>query len=52
MTLKWFRSHKLYISDNKRLKFLFPKSSATTVELQWLKHIWNHENMFEKGSSS
>ena len=20
-----------------------------TVELQWLKHLWNHENMFETG---
>ena len=20
-----------------------------TVELQWLEHIWNHENMFETG---
>ena len=23
-----------------------------TVELLWLDHLWNHENMFEKGSSS
>ena len=21
----------------------------TTVELQWLEHLWNHENMFETG---
>ena len=21
----------------------------TTVELQWLDHLWNHENMFETG---
>ena len=21
---------------------------ATTVALQWLKHLWNYENMFEK----
>ena len=20
---------------------------AFTVELQWLEHVWNHENMFE-----
>ena len=20
-----------------------------SVELQWLKHLWNHENMFEIG---
>ena len=20
-----------------------------TVELQWLQHLWNHENMFEIG---
>ena len=19
------------------------------IELQWLKHLWNHENMFETG---
>ena len=23
-----------------------------TVELQWLEQLWNHENMFETGSSS
>ena len=22
---------------------------AYTVELQWLEHLWNHENMFERG---
>ena len=22
---------------------------ANTVELQWLKHLWDHENMFETG---
>ena len=21
----------------------------TTVELQWLKHLWDHENYFETG---
>ena len=21
----------------------------TTVELKWLEHFWNHENMFETG---
>ena len=21
-----------------------------TVELQWLEHLWNHENVFEKGA--
>ena len=24
-------------------------SAKDTVELQWLEHIWNHENMFETG---
>ena len=24
-------------------------SIITTVELQWLEHLWNHENMFETG---
>ena len=23
--------------------------NATYIELQWLKNIWNHENMFETG---
>ena len=22
---------------------------AVTVELQWLEHLWDHENMFETG---
>ena len=22
---------------------------VSTVELQWLEHLWNHENMFETG---
>ena len=25
---------------------------TNTVELQWLKQLWNHENMFETGSLS
>ena len=29
------------------LKELAPRES--TVELQWLEHIWNHENMLETG---
>ena len=27
-----------------RFKFI-----SITVELQWLEHFWNHENMFETG---
>ena len=23
------------------------KANKTTVEFQWLEHLWNHENMFE-----
>ena len=22
-------------------------SKSITIELQWLEHLWNHENMFE-----
>ena len=22
---------------------------ASTVEIQWLEHLWNHENMFDTG---
>ena len=25
------------------------ESLPYTVELQWLEHLWDHENMFEKG---
>ena len=25
-------------------------TDLTTVELQWLEHLWNHENMFETGA--
>ena len=28
------------------------RDSANKVELQWLEHIWNHENMFEDRGSS
>ena len=24
-------------------------SANTPVELRWLEHLWNHENMFETG---
>ena len=24
-------------------------SQPYTVELQWLEHLWNHDNMFETG---
>ena len=24
-------------------------ASITTVELQWLEHLWNHEKMFKTG---
>ena len=30
-------------------KKLFKMVSENTVELQWLEHLWNHENMFETG---
>ena len=28
----------------------FGKVSKTTVELQWLEHLWNHENMLVTGA--
>ena len=27
----------------------FPMRNPNTVEVQWLEHLWNHENMFETG---
>ena len=44
--------------DKKRWEFHFVllhfpmsniKKNQGTVELQWLKHCWDHENMFETG---
>ena len=29
----------------RKLRF----SATDTVELQWLEHLWDHENMFETG---
>ena len=28
---------------------VFVMQFSTTVELQWLEHLWNHEDMFETG---
>ena len=38
-----------FIQNNP--KYLNPshKMDVDIVELQWLKHFWNHENMFETG---
>ena len=33
-----------YIAKSK-----FSASFCVTVELQWLKHLWDHENLFETG---
>ena len=27
-------------------------TTGHTVELQWLEHLWNHENMFETGPAN
>ena len=44
------------LGDSLMLKKMLPlvcEASASniiiTVELQWLEHLWNHENMFETG---
>ena len=30
-------------------KLTFQKHIGNIVELNWLKHLWNHKNMFETG---
>ena len=30
-------------------RFLLKLKSTSTVELQWLEHLWNHENISETG---
>ena len=34
-------------SESELLRMIRPKT--ITVELQWLEHLWNHENTFETG---
>ena len=29
--------------------FISDTLSANTVKLQWLEHLWDHENLFETG---
>ena len=29
--------------------YSFDFIKISTAELQWLKHLWNHENIFETG---
>ena len=43
---KWAKNH-----PNNSFPHLLQlqQANAHTVELQWLEHLWNHENMFETG---
>ena len=34
---------------NLSLQNITEADGSYTVELQWLEHLWNHENMFETG---
>ena len=34
-------------AQNSVLKFQLVQGPIDTVELQWLEHLWNHENMFK-----
>ena len=29
--------------------FIIPPAAVITVELQWLEHLWDYENLFEAG---
>ena len=45
-------SVRIQALDMKEQKGLFKDNflisqQKHTVELEWLKHLWNHENMFE-----
>ena len=39
----------LRVQNIEIARMLISKHKVNTVELQWLKHLWNHENMFETG---
>ena len=36
-------------SENQEIPDLWGRVDRYAVELQWLQHLWNHENMFETG---
>ena len=44
-----------HLTVNEFLLFLYSEFvvriifTVTTVQLQWLEHLWNHVNMFETG---
>ena len=40
--LKW-------ITEQRNPNGGFSSTQVYTVELQWLEHLWSHENMFETG---
>ena len=42
MTLDVYRGRKTTMQQQQQI-------CQHTVELQWLEHLWNHENMFETG---
>ena len=39
----------LRVQNIEIARMLISKHKVNTVELQELKHLWNHENMFETG---
>ena len=42
--------YPVYIKVYNLAHYLFFFKFKHTVELQWLEHLWDHENMFETGS--
>ena len=39
----------VFFNMNNMDKSILTSNSGHTAELQWLEHLWNHENMFEIG---
>ena len=37
------------IVERALLAIIYSSKVLNTVELQWLEHFWDHENMFETG---
>ena len=38
-----------YLITAQKMTIIFLGKNRHTVELQWLEHLWIHENMFETG---
>ena len=49
MTLDVYHGRKTTTQQQQQSRLWTPVLNGNTVELRWLEHLWDHENMFETG---